>query len=57
MLAFLLFIFRFNILLVLLSLLMFFPLDIVQYHPDVNKEPGATEKFKEISTAYEVSVL
>ncbi|KAJ1281500.1 hypothetical protein BS78_04G310700 [Paspalum vaginatum] len=25
-----------------------------QYHPDVNKEPGATEKFKEISTAYEV---
>ncbi|XP_040863890.1 chaperone protein dnaJ A6, chloroplastic [Glycine max] len=27
-----------------------------QYHPDVNKEPGATEKFKEISAAYEVSV-
>ena len=26
----------------------------VQYHPDVNKEPGATEKFKEISAAYEV---
>ncbi|KAI4329354.1 hypothetical protein L6164_021625 [Bauhinia variegata] len=25
-----------------------------QYHPDVNKEPGATEKFKEISNAYEV---
>ncbi|GAA0142433.1 chaperone [Lithospermum erythrorhizon] len=25
-----------------------------QYHPDVNKEPDATEKFKEISTAYEV---
>ncbi|KAJ4816430.1 Chaperone protein DnaJ [Rhynchospora pubera] len=25
-----------------------------QYHPDVNKQPGATEKFKEISTAYEV---
>ncbi|BAT91500.1 Chaperone protein [Vigna angularis] len=25
-----------------------------QYHPDVNKEPGATEKFKEISAAYEV---
>lgn len=25
-----------------------------QYHPDVNKEPGATDKFKEISTAYEV---
>ncbi|KAJ7550714.1 hypothetical protein O6H91_07G113900 [Diphasiastrum complanatum] len=25
-----------------------------QYHPDVNKEPGAEEKFKEISTAYEV---
>ncbi|KAJ4830826.1 hypothetical protein Tsubulata_046014, partial [Turnera subulata] len=26
----------------------------LQYHPDVNKEPGATEKFKEISAAYEV---
>ncbi|KMZ67868.1 Chaperone protein dnaJ [Zostera marina] len=25
-----------------------------QYHPDVNKQPGATDKFKEISTAYEV---
>lgn len=25
-----------------------------QYHPDVNKEPGAEEKFKEISNAYEV---
>ncbi|KAI4355760.1 hypothetical protein L6164_004503 [Bauhinia variegata] len=25
-----------------------------QYHPDVNKEPWATEKFKEISNAYEV---
>ncbi|KAH9611917.1 hypothetical protein KSS87_003062 [Heliosperma pusillum] len=25
-----------------------------KYHPDVNKEPGATEKFKEISAAYEV---
>ncbi|XP_047337920.1 chaperone protein DnaJ-like [Impatiens glandulifera] len=25
-----------------------------QYHPDVNKESGATEKFKEISAAYEV---
>eukprot|EP01018_Ginkgo_biloba_P015539 Gb_03413 [translate_table: standard] len=25
-----------------------------QYHPDVNKEPGATDKFKEISSAYEV---
>ncbi|CAN6459665.1 unnamed protein product [Victoria cruziana] len=25
-----------------------------QYHPDVNKEPGATDKFKEITTAYEV---
>ncbi|GFQ04590.1 chaperone protein dnaj [Phtheirospermum japonicum] len=25
-----------------------------QFHPDVNKEPGATEKFKEISSAYEV---
>ncbi|KAH0466044.1 hypothetical protein IEQ34_006147 [Dendrobium chrysotoxum] len=26
----------------------------IKYHPDVNKQPGATEKFKEISTAYEV---
>jgi molecular chaperone DnaJ len=25
-----------------------------QYHPDVNKEPGAEEKFKQISRAYEV---
>lgn len=25
-----------------------------QYHPDVNKEPDATEKFKEITEAYEV---
>ncbi len=25
-----------------------------KYHPDVNKEPGATEKFKEATAAYEV---
>lgn len=25
-----------------------------KYHPDVNKEPGAAEKFKEINEAYEV---
>ncbi|MGZ6682480.1 MAG: DnaJ C-terminal domain-containing protein [Solirubrobacteraceae bacterium] len=25
-----------------------------QYHPDVNKEPGAEERFKEISEAYDV---
>src|SRR4051794_17844573 len=25
-----------------------------QYHPDVNKDPGAEEKFKEISEAYDV---
>ena len=25
-----------------------------QYHPDVNKEPGAEEKFKEVNEAYEV---
>lgn len=27
---------------------------LLKYHPDVNKQPGATEKFKEISAAYEV---
>lgn len=27
---------------------------LVQYHPDVNKQPGAEDKFKEISNAYEV---
>lgn len=27
----------------------------LQYHPDVNKEEGAEEKFKEIANAYEVS--
>ena len=25
-----------------------------KYHPDVNKEPGAEEKLKEINEAYEV---
>lgn len=24
-----------------------------KYHPDINKSPGAEEKFKEISSAYE----
>ena len=24
-----------------------------QYHPDVNKEPGAEEKFKEVNEAYD----
>ncbi|PNX58799.1 chaperone protein dnaJ, partial [Trifolium pratense] len=24
-----------------------------KYHPDMNKSPGAEEKFKEISAAYE----
>lgn len=27
-----------------------------KYHPDMNKGPGAEEKFKEISAAYEVSI-
>src|SRR5690554_3369101 len=25
-----------------------------KYHPDVNKEPGAEEKFKEVQEAYEI---
>ena len=25
-----------------------------QYHPDINKEPGAEDRFKEIGRAYEV---
>ena len=25
-----------------------------EYHPDVNKDPGAADKFKEINEAYEV---
>src|SRR3954470_22024524 len=25
-----------------------------QYHPDVNKDPGADQRFKEVSEAYEV---
>ena len=25
-----------------------------QYHPDINKEPGAEDKFKEINSAYEI---
>lgn len=28
-----------------------------QYHPDMNKSPGAEDKFKEISAAYEVTAL
>ena len=27
---------------------------LLQFHPDVNKEKGAEDKFKEISNAYEV---
>lgn len=30
---------------------------LLKYHPDVNKQPGATEKFKEISAAYEVCIF
>ena len=30
------------------------PLQARKFHPDVNKEPGAEEKFKAISNAYEV---
>ena len=25
-----------------------------KYHPDLNKEPGADDRFKEVTTAYEV---
>ena len=25
-----------------------------KYHPDINKDPGAEDKFKEINAAYEV---
>lgn len=25
-----------------------------KYHPDLNKEPGAEEKYKEVTEAYEV---
>lgn len=32
----------------------YFIIIFLKYHPDVNKQPGATEKFKEISAAYEV---
>lgn len=28
-----------------------------KYHPDHNKDPGAQEKFKEISNAYEVPLI
>lgn len=28
----------------------------MQYHPDMNKGPGAEEKFKEIAAAYEVKL-
>lgn len=35
----------------------FLLLFVFKYHPDVNKQPGATEKFKEISAAYEVYMI
>lgn len=31
-----------------------FPAQARKFHPDVNKEPGADQKFKDISNAYEV---
>ena len=27
---------------------------VKQYHPDLNKEPGAEEKFKEVQNAYDI---
>lgn len=47
----------YNYIVELCSLLLCFNSNVFvwkQYHPDMNKGPGAEEKFKEISAAYEV---
>ena len=35
----------------------FIPQLAKEFHPDVNKDPGAEKKFQEVSEAYEVSLL
>lgn len=39
---------------VILASFIMYTYALKQYHPDMNKSPGAEEKFKEISAAYEV---
>ncbi|KAJ8648461.1 hypothetical protein MRB53_001484 [Persea americana] len=39
---------------VILASFIIYTYALKQYHPDMNKSPGAEEKFKEISAAYEV---
>ena len=35
----------------------FIPQLAKEFHPDVNKDPGAEKKFQEVSEAYEVNLL